>query len=167
MFFFDFRAPFGPPRSLKISKNQVKKSQDFSMSQKIMFFHKKIDVQKKHVFWSLLDLQKPPKISPWAWVLIDPFVFCSENVPENHQVLKSEVPGLQKWSPGLQKWSRKHQKLALGSSRKRPIIQLIPSILRLAYYGPAECAKRLNNLMTWFKYVCVGPRPTRLKYIFG
>ena len=107
-----------------------------------MFFHKKIDVQKKHVFWSLLDLQKPPKNSPRAWVLIGWIVFCSENVPENHQVLKSEVPGLQKSSPGLQKRYRKHQKDVLGSPIKRPIIQLIPSILRLSYYGPAECAKR-------------------------
>jgi len=110
-----------------------------------MFFHKKIDVRTKHVCWSLLDLQKPPKISPRAWVLIDWIVFCSENVPENHQVLKSEVPGLQKSSPGLQKRYRKHQKDVLGSPIKRPIIQLIPSILRLAYYGPAECAKRLNK----------------------
>ena len=88
----------------------------------------------------------PPKTSnknsPRAWVVIGPFVFCSENVPENHQVLKSEVPGLQKSSPGLQKRYRKHQKDVLGSPIKRSIIQLIPSILRLAYYGLAECAKR-------------------------
>ena len=100
MDFGGFGRSRGPPKSTRTLQKYRFYLGASTILKKDFCFHDKTDIQNKHVFLSLLDLQKPLQITLRAKVLIDLVLLCSENVPGNHHVLKSEVPGLKNGPQG-------------------------------------------------------------------